>query len=139
MPTVGELLLDTSAAIALVVDGHDGHDTVRSTVRDRRVGLAGHAAFEAFSVLTRLPAPHRRSSQAVVSLLEASFPATRFLSPDASARLLGSLATARVAGGSVYDALVAATAQEHGLPLATLDRRALPTYRAFDIELVLID
>lgn len=139
MPTVDEVLLDTSAAVALVVEGHDAYDVVRSTVGDRHAGLAGHAVFEVFSVLTRLPAPHRRSSRVVVSLLESAFPATRFLSPDASRRVLGSLAAAHIAGGSVYDALIAATAQEHRLPLATLDRRALPTYRAFNVDLELID
>jgi predicted nucleic acid-binding protein len=39
---------------------------------------------------------------------------------------------------SVYDALVGATAKEHGLALATRDRRALDTYRALDVELELI-
>jgi len=50
------------------------------------------------------------------------------------ARLLAHLAHEGIAGGSVYDALVGATAAEHGLPLATRDRRSVDTYRAFDIE-----
>jgi len=39
-----------------------------------------------------------------------------------------------IAGGSVYDALVGATAAEHGLRLVSCDRRALETYRALDVE-----
>jgi predicted nucleic acid-binding protein len=35
-----------------------------------------------------------------------------------------------IAGGAVYDALVAAAAVEHQVTLATRDRRALETYRA---------
>ena len=41
-----------------------------------------------------------------------------------------------VAGGAIYDALVAAAAVEHNLPLLTRDRRALDSYRAVgaDVE-----
>jgi predicted nucleic acid-binding protein len=34
----------------------------------------------------------------------------------------------------VYDALVGATAVEHGLKLATRDQRALVTYRALQVD-----
>ncbi|MGH8892975.1 MAG: hypothetical protein ACRDWY_06660 [Actinomycetes bacterium] len=46
------------------------------------------------------------------------------------------LATLGIAGGSVYDALVAATAVEHALTLVSRDRRAWEAYRAVgaDIE-----
>lgn len=99
---------------------------------------AGHAAFETFSVLTRLPAPTRRTADAVTRLLAATFPDTRFLSTRRSAELLAALAGHGIAGGAVYDALVGAAASEHALPLATRDRRALGTYRelAVDVQLV---
>ena len=48
------------------------------------------------------------------------------------------LAEARIAGGSVYDALVGAVAVEHDLPLATRDRRALDTYGLLGVEVELI-
>jgi predicted nucleic acid-binding protein len=38
----------------------------------------------------------------------------------------------------VYDALVGATAAEHGLPLVTRDLRAVDTYRALDVDVELI-
>jgi predicted nucleic acid-binding protein len=139
MPTGDELLVDTSAAVALVVDGHEGHDAAHAFIGRRRIGLAGHAAFETFSVLTRLPAPHRRSARAVAALLDATFPATRFLSPDRSAALVRSFGASGIAGGSVYDALVAAVAEEHGLALITRDRRALPVYGAFDVRVDVIN
>jgi len=41
-------------------------------------------------------------------------------------------------GGAVYDALVAAAALEHQLPLATRDRRAIETYRALGVELEIL-
>ncbi len=79
--------------------------------------------------LTRLPGPARRTPAAVGRLRTANFPHSRFLSPGRAAQLLVELADNRIAGGSVYDALVAAPAIEHALPLVSRDRRALSTYR----------
>jgi len=56
-----QLLVDTSVAVALTVSDHRDHVVTFEAVADRRLGLSGHAAFEAFSVLTRLPAPTRRT------------------------------------------------------------------------------
>jgi predicted nucleic acid-binding protein len=118
MPTNGEsldLLVDTSVAVALVVSDHEHHRSTVRALRGRRLGLAGHAAFETFSVLTRLPPPLRRTPQAVHRL-----------------PVMG------VAGGAVYDALVGATASQHGMRLATRDRRAVDTYRALDVDLEIL-
>lgn len=129
-----QLLVDTSAAVAFTVADHQHHDETFEALSDRRLGLAGHAAFEAFSVLTRLPPPARRTPATVARLLAASFPHSRFLSAQAAASLLDQLASTGIAGGSVYDALVGATAAEHGLALATRDRRALDAYRALNVR-----
>lgn len=141
MPTRGsaaEVLLDTSAAVPFVVADHEHHDETFLALADRRLGLAGHAAFETFSVLTRLPAPARRTAAAVSRLLTANFQHGRFLGAGRTAQLLERLAGHGIAGGSVYDALVGATAVEHGLPLATRDRRALDTYRELGVDVELI-
>ena len=81
------LLLDTSAAIALLVEDHEAHTVTLSAVRGRRLGLAGHAWFEAYSVLTRLPGGLRRSPADVADLLARDFPATEFLAADLAAGL----------------------------------------------------
>jgi predicted nucleic acid-binding protein len=128
------LLVDTSVAVALTVADHEHHDDTFERLEGRRLGLAGHAAFETFSVLTRLPGPARRTPATVARLLAKSFPNSRFLGVEASASLLGRLESIGIAGGSIYDALVGATAAEHGLPLASRDRRALETYRVLDVE-----
>ena len=133
-----QLLVDTSVAVALTVSDHHDHVATFEAVAERRLGLAGHAAFEAFSVLTRLPAPARRTPATVARLLAANFPHTRFLSEQAAAALLAELQTKGIAGGSVYDALVGAAAAEHRLPLATRDRRALDTYRALGVDVELL-
>lgn len=133
-----DLLVDTSIAVALVVADHEHHETTFRALGSRRLGLAGHAAFETFSVLTRLPPPARRTPTTVARLLAADFPHSRFLSADAATALFAELHTAGIAGGAVYDALVGAAAREHGMALATRDRRALDTYRALDVRLELL-
>jgi predicted nucleic acid-binding protein len=142
MPTSDDgpqLLIDTSVAVALAVAGHEHHQAVRKAIGGRSCGLSGHAAFETFSVLTRLPPPSRRTPAAVAQLLARNFPGSRFLSTDRAQWLYGRLAGLGIAGGAVYDALVAATAGEHAITLATRDRRAAETYRALQIDFELID
>lgn len=138
MPASAELLVDTSVAVALAVADHEHHEATMEAVGRRRLGLAGHAAFETFSVLTRLPSPARRAPAVVARLLSTSFPATRFLGARATAALLADLHNAGIAGGAVYDALVAVAAREHGAVLATRDHRALDTYRALEVRVELI-
>jgi predicted nucleic acid-binding protein len=135
MAISAELLVDTSVAVALSVADHEHHAATVTALGGRRLGLAGHAAFESFSVLTRLPPPARRTPATVARLLAANFPYTRFLGVEAAASLLANLHSSGIAGGAVYDALVGATASEHGLTLATRDRRALETYRALNARI----
>lgn len=141
MPGAGrgpDLLVDTSVAVTLAVADHEHHETAFVALRDRRLGLAGHAAFETFSVLTRLPPPARRTPATVARLLAVSFPQSRFLGVRAATALIAELGGLGIAGGAVYDALVGACAREHGLALATRDGRALETYRALGVSVELV-
>src|SRR5438477_10738185 len=122
------LLVDTSIAVALTVADHEHHEPTFRALGDRRLGLAGHAAFETFSVLTRLPPPARRTPATVARLLAAGFPHSKFLGPKAAAALFGDLDALGIAGGAVYDALVGASATEHGLVLASRDHSAIEIY-----------
>jgi len=72
MPTSAdaELLVDTSVAVALMVSDHKHHEAV--TLAGVRLGLSGHAAFETFSVLTRLPPPLRRTPGPSVECCQAT-------------------------------------------------------------------
>ena len=139
VPFEPEALVDTSLAVPLVVADHEHHRAAIDALANRALGLAGHAAFETFSILTRLPPPARRSPVAVARLIAHNFPATRFLSDGAATELLAKLGTRGIAGGAVYDALVGAAAVEHGLTLMTRDRRALETYRRLDVKFLLLD
>lgn len=137
--TKRHVLLDTSVAVPLVFAGHEAHGQTAQELAGLTLGLAGHAAFETFSVLTRLPSPARRAPAAVSRLIAANFPQCRFLGHQSAARLLERLPELGIAGGSVYDALVAACAVEHGLALVTRDRRAVETYRTLNVELQILD
>ncbi|MGH3562919.1 MAG: type II toxin-antitoxin system VapC family toxin [Mycobacterium sp.] len=141
MPANGRtqtVLVDTSVAVALVVADHEHHDDTFRALRGRTLGLAGHAAFETFSVLTRLPPPARRTPATVAQLLAHTFPESRYLGAQPAASLLTRIGMAGIAGGSVYDALVGATANEHRLTLVTRDRRAIDVYRALDVDVELL-
>ena len=111
------VLVDTSVAVPLVVADHPYHATTVNRAGGRDWGLAGHAAFETFSVLTRLPPPARRGPAAVRQVLASNFPDTRFLDETAAAELFDRLPSLGIAGGAVYDALVGATAAHHDLLL----------------------
>lgn len=140
MPTSADVdaLIDTSVAVAIVVSDHEHHRVTLDALGNRRVGLSGHAAFETFSVLTRLPSPARRPGKDVVRLLEENFPGTRYLSPATTRSLLARLGPLGIGGGSVYDALVGAAAAEHALPLLSRDRRAASVYRMLDVTVELL-
>ena len=129
------VLLDTSAAVALILEDHDAHTATVAAVHGRRLGLAGHAWFETYSVLTRLPGNLRRSPADAARLLAHNFPATGYLSEAVAAALGAEFAQLGIAGGSVYDALVGAAARHHGQPLLTRDDRARPTYGALGVTL----
>ena len=132
------VLLDTSTAIALIVEDHESHSATLAAVQGRRLGLAGHAWFETFSVLTRLPAGLRRSSTDALHLLDHNFPASGFLGESEAADLGPELARLGIAGGSVCDALVGAAARHHSRSLLSADSRARPVYEALGVGLELI-
>lgn len=133
-----DALLDTSAAVALLIADHEAHRRTIDATRGMRLGLAGHAWFETYSVITRMPSGVRRRPADVRALLDRNFPGDWFLDATATASLGQELARLGVAGGAVYDALVGAAAREHDAPLLTSDRRAMRTYTAMGVRAELI-
>jgi predicted nucleic acid-binding protein len=131
---VAPLLLDTSAAVALVVQDHEAHEATLRAVHGQRLGLAGHAWFETYSVLTRLPGDRRRSPSDIAVLLAHDFPASVFLGREATLALGTELAQLGISGGAVYDALVGAAAREHDCVLMSGDVRARPVYDALGVR-----
>jgi predicted nucleic acid-binding protein len=138
LPISADLLLDTSAAIALIAPTAELHAAVTKRTRGVMLGLAGHAVFETYSVLTRLPGELRLSAAGARAVIEANFPASVFLTPQASTRALATLTDAGIAGGAVYDGLVALAAASAGIPLLSCDRRALPIYTALSVRVEIL-
>ena len=124
---------DTSVAVAALDPTHEAHRACRRSLVDLRPALAGHAVFETYSVLTRLPIELRLTADQAVSVLAAAFPDDCWLDGAATGDLRDRLADAGIVGGSVYDALVGQAAAANGRTLLTRDRRAERTYRSLAV------
>lgn len=130
---------DTSVAVAALDPAHEAHPPCRRALIDLRPALAGHAAFETYSVLTRLPIPLRLGADQAASVLAAAFPGDCWLDAAGTRDLRQRLGTLGIVGGSVYDALVGQAAATNGRILLTRDRRAERTYRALEVECQFVD
>lgn len=132
------IALDTSAAIPYLVQSHTHHQLVSDHLSDYAPALTAHSLAETYSVLTRLTGDARHTPADAASLIEANFTSIVSL-PAATARSIHTmLASRRIAGGAVYDGMVALAAQRAGLPLATRDARATATYLALAVEVQFI-
>lgn len=129
---------DTSVVVAAFASWHESHEAARR-VFDGGVRLIEHCAIETYSVLTRLPAPHRTAGLVVREYFQARFsqPFLRLTARGYRDFVLG-LPDHGVAGGAAYDALVAATAAACGAELVTCDRRALPIYERYGVRTLVL-
>lgn len=132
------LAVDTSVAIPLLVRSHRDHAAVVRWWGGREIALSGHALAETYSVLTRLPGDARLAPADASRLLTARFAAPLALNSSSARKLPDTLARLGIAGGAVYDALVALAAKEHGASLATRDTRARGTYDAVGVEVIAV-
>jgi predicted nucleic acid-binding protein len=122
------IALDSSVVVACFGGWHENHAAALDVLEEDPC-LPLHAALEAYSVLTRLPDPFRAEPTIAAEFLQRTFPDRRLtLPPSEHEALPAHLATLRVAGGAVYDALIALTTRAAGAELVTLDRRALGVY-----------
>ena len=121
--------VDSSVVIAAFASWHEHHGIARKAMAARS-RLIAHAAVESYSVLTRLPPPHRASPEIVHTFITERF-AEPFLilSETGYQELLATVAAGQILGGPAYDALIAFTAAEHGATLLSLDQRAAATYQ----------
>lgn len=130
---------DTSVAVAALDPAHEAHPRCRRAVVNLRPVLAGHAAFETYSVLTRLPLPLRLSADQAAAVLTEAFPGDCWLDAIETRTLRERLAQLDIVGGSVYDALVGQAAVANRHILLTRDRRAERTYRSLGVEYRFVD
>ena len=125
---------DTSLVIATFASWHESHEAARRAL-DGGLRLIEHCALETYSVLTRLPPPHRTSGEVVREFLTARFPEPWLrMNEQAYKDFILGLPDRGVTGGAAYDALVAATAVGCDAELVTCDRRALPVYERYGLR-----
>jgi predicted nucleic acid-binding protein len=130
--------VDTSVVVAAFASWHEHHPAARRAV-DAGASLVEQCALETYSVLTRLPSPHRASGVIVREFLELRFPQPMLrMSPRAFKAFVLGLPDRGVTGGAAYDALIAATAADCGAELVTCDRRALPIYEKYGVRVELL-
>lgn len=130
---------DTSVVVAAFASWHECHDSARRALRE--VGrLPAYVLVETYSVLTRLPPPHRVEPSLVATYLGRQFDeAPLSLPPRAHRDLVRRAPELGVAGGAIYDALIAATARQAGATLLTRDSRAVKTYEKLAIDYRLLE
>ena len=130
--------VDTSVAVPLLVRSHQHHADVVRWWDGQDLTLSGHALAETYSVLTRLPGDARLSAEDAARLLDARFTTPLTLSDAVASKVHVTLSRLGIAGGAVYDGLVALAAKEHGVALATRDARARGTYDTVGVAVILV-
>ena len=139
MPTSAEqFAVDTSVAVAALDAAHAAHSICRQRVIQTRPALAGHAAVEIYSVLTRMPGQLRLDATAASRLIDAGFPDRCWLDGASTDALLRHCGVVGIVGGAVYDAVVGHAAAVHGRTLLTRDRRAQRTYDLLGVRYELL-
>lgn len=125
------IAIDSSVIVAALLSWHESHARAADAL-DRALGakegviIPAHALVESYSVLTRLPAPHRLSAADTHMLLRDNFGRVRLASQPAPAvfPMLAELAAASLGGGIVYDAVILDAAARAGAKsLLTLNAR----------------
>ncbi|EIV91045.1 type II toxin-antitoxin system VapC family toxin [Frankia sp. QA3] len=132
------IAVDTSVAVPLLVRSHTRHVDVVRWWAGQELTLSGHALAETYSVLTRMPGSARLSGRDAARLLDARFTAPLTLGGPQAQKVHATLSHLGIAGGAVYDGLVALAAREHGLALATRDARARGTYDALGVKVIVV-
>jgi predicted nucleic acid-binding protein len=131
---------DTSVLIPALAPRYEGHARCAAALAGRSPRLISHVGFEATSVLSRMPEGLRIASGTVRDALDRDFPDS-WLVLDANAQraCLDRAVDAGLRGGALYDALIAATAREHGATLLSADRRAREAYEAIGADVSYIE
>lgn len=132
------IAVDSSVVVAAFASWHEANRSA-TAVLARKPRVPAHVLAETYSVLTRLPSPHRAPSLVVTAFLAQRFQQPALTLPaGAWLRLLGLAAEVGISGGAVYDALIGATAHHAGATLLTRDRRATTAYEKLRISYELV-
>ena len=126
--------------IASMGEWHPLHEAARAALARESRRLIANAAFETVSAGSRMPEPYRVPPGTILASLDRDYPSA-WLALDA-ARQRSCLRRAiadGLSGGALYDALIAATAREHGATLLSADRRAHGISEAMGVDVSYIE
>jgi len=111
--------IDTSVVIAGLLSWHEHHlaalHVLEEALGDKSLVLPGPALIEAYSVMTRLPAPHRVRPPEAHALLEGTFEDSALvvtLTANELWRFVRTLSSNQTVGGRSYDAHILACADK---------------------------
>lgn len=131
---------DSSVLIPALAASYEGHERCFAALAGRSPRLISHVAFETTSVLSRMPEGLRMAPVTVCDALDRDFPNSWLvLDADGQRACLRRAVDAGQRGGALYDALIAATAREHGATLLSADRRAREAYEAIGVNVSYIE
>lgn len=123
------LAVDTSVLLPALIGWHEAHEPCRTAIEQGPI-VPAQVFAECYSVLTRLPAPHRLAPADAAQLVGGIGLPVKGLSAAKLRGLITDLGRRGIRGGAVYDALIGATARYEGAVLLTRDRRAVSTYES---------
>ena len=135
--------VDTSVVVAALLGWHEHHRPALR-VLDRalasgRLILPAPALMESYSVMTRLPSPHRIGPSDALALLEETFRDAPVIALEADEHwsLLHRLKEKRIAGGRTYDGHILACARKgKSRYLYTFNERDFLALDEPDVEIV---
>ncbi|MEO6571408.1 MAG: PIN domain-containing protein [Ilumatobacteraceae bacterium] len=126
---------DTSVLVPALLASHEFHEACHESA-----GLidaaVGHALFETYAVLTRLPQPYTVAPVQASRALRTYSSHVLVLPGDEVADAIDRFVVARANGGATYDALIAVTAMHHGASLLTRDERAVEVYERLGADIM---
>lgn len=140
-----KFLLDTSCMVAAVCSWHGDHaatakEVTRRLARGDRLVSAAPALIEGYSVMTRLPSPHRLSPLDALAILETSFVANAeivALPNHSYLALLRQAPAIGVYGGRTYDAVIAECAvQAKVAALLTLNESHFKNWESDRLKII---
>ena len=115
-------LCDTSVLVAILSPWNPMHERSRVAITNYRdmgntLCIAAHSVVETYSVLTRMPPPHRITATAAGDAVSALLGGARVVALSAAevVERVSDMAADDIRGGAVYDALIIETAIEAGV------------------------
>jgi predicted nucleic acid-binding protein len=138
-------LPDTSCMVAAVCSWHEHHERATRAIEERlkqrqKMIVAAAALIEAYSVLTRLPAPHRLSPYDALNLLETNFVFSAKLTAlgaNGYRSLLHGAPEGGISGGRIYDAVIASSARRAKVQaLLTFNEAHFRSFADDDLQII---